>query len=78
MDSIPGFVSTRELTDKEPSFEAAVAAIKRLTAAWKDDYNHHRPHGSLGYITPAEFATRSLPWLKIKAFRRWDTPAAAG
>ena len=25
--------------------------------AWQDDYNHCRPHGSLGHLTPTEFAT---------------------
>ena len=25
---------------------------------WRDDYNHHRPHGSLGRVTPSEFAAR--------------------
>ena len=39
-------------------FESLVAA-RKLTAAWKDDYNYYRPHGSLGYVTPAEFAARS-------------------
>jgi transposase InsO family protein len=29
---------------------------RSLTAAWREDYNHHRPHSSLGYQTPAEFA----------------------
>ena len=24
--------------------------------AWRHDYNHHRPHGSLGHLTPGEFA----------------------
>ena len=28
---------------------------------WRLDYNHHRPHSSLGYQTPAEFAARWLP-----------------
>jgi len=28
---------------------------------WRLDYNHHRPHSSLDYQTPAEFAARWLP-----------------
>ena len=35
-----------------------VAAARKLTTAWKDDYNYHRPHSSLGYLTPSEFAAR--------------------
>jgi putative transposase len=23
--------------------------------SWRLDYNHHRPHGSLGHLTPREF-----------------------
>ena len=23
--------------------------------AWQHDYNHHRPHSSLGHLTPSEF-----------------------
>lgn len=38
-------------------FESLVAA-RKLTQAWKDDYNYHRPHSSLGYVTPVEFAAR--------------------
>jgi putative transposase len=38
-------------------FESLTAA-QRLTRQWRDDYNHHRPHSSLGYVTPAEFAAR--------------------
>ena len=33
-------------------------AARRMTAAWKREYNEHRPHSSLGYMTPAEFSTR--------------------
>lgn len=36
----------------------SLAAARTLTTAWKDDYNHHRPHSSLGYVAPSEFAAR--------------------
>ncbi|MBW7883644.1 MAG: IS3 family transposase [Caldilineaceae bacterium] len=26
---------------------------------WRQEYNHHRPHSSLGYLTPAAFAEQS-------------------
>jgi transposase InsO family protein len=29
---------------------------RKLTRAWRDAYNHHRPHSSLGYVTPTEYA----------------------
>ena len=25
-------------------------------ATWRNDYNHHRPHSGLGWLTPSEFA----------------------
>jgi putative transposase len=34
-----------------PSLARARAAIDE----WRHDYNHHRPHTSLGGLTPAEF-----------------------
>jgi len=33
-----------------------LTSARTLTVAWKEDYNHHRPHGSLGYQTPSQFA----------------------
>jgi putative transposase len=30
-----------------------------LIAAWRDDYNHRRPHTSLDGLTPWEFLNRS-------------------
>lgn len=33
-------------------------AARKLSVVWKEDYNHQRPHSSLGYVTPAEFAAR--------------------
>jgi putative transposase len=38
-------------------FESLTAA-RALTQSWRDDYNHLRPHSSLGYVTPADFAAR--------------------
>lgn len=35
---------------------ANLAAARNLTAAGKEDYNHHRRHSSLGYLTPTAFA----------------------
>jgi len=29
-----------------------------LAGDYREHYNHHRPHGALGYLTPAEFAAR--------------------
>ena len=35
---------------------ATLQSARTLTAAWRDDYNHHRPHSLLGYQTPSAFA----------------------
>ena len=32
---------------------------RTLVAAWRDDFNHHRPHSSLAGLTPREYANRS-------------------
>ena len=31
--------------------------VRQRLQAWRHDYNHHRPHGSLRHLTPSEFAT---------------------
>jgi transposase InsO family protein len=43
-----------ELLNRE-EFET-LAEAKQLTANWRNDYNHRRPHSALGYQTPAAFA----------------------
>lgn len=43
-----------ELLDTEV-FETLKEA-KELAVRWRLDYNHHRPHSSLNYMTPAAFA----------------------
>lgn len=41
---------------------ADVREAKALAAAWKNEYNHRRPHSSLGYVPPAVFAaTLAVP-----------------
>jgi putative transposase len=35
---------------------ATLEEARAVLKAWQHDYNHHRPHGSLGRLTPSEFA----------------------
>ncbi len=37
----------------------SLAQARSVLAAWRHDYNHHRPHSSLGNMTPAEMAAGS-------------------
>ena len=34
----------------------SLRSARPLTHLWRDDYNHQRPHSSLGYRTPVEYA----------------------
>jgi transposase InsO family protein len=43
-----------ELTNREEFTNLAEA--RYMADAWRLEYNHRRPHSSLGYQTPAEFA----------------------
>ena len=38
-------------------FRSMAEATGKL-AAWRQDYNHHRPHSAIGDLTPLEFAAR--------------------
>ncbi len=41
----------------ETLFSSLVEAKHELEN-WKEDYNYHRPHSSIGYLTPNEFASK--------------------
>lgn len=43
-----------ELLDREVFANLTEAQV--LAADYREQYNHHRPHGALGYVTPLEFA----------------------
>jgi len=38
---------------------SSLAHAREVLAAWRHDYNHHRPHSSLGNMTPAQMAAKS-------------------
>ena len=48
--------SFRDECLNETLFTSLAEARMRI-GAWKDDYNDHRPHSSLGNLTPSEFAS---------------------
>ena len=37
---------------------ATLHMAREILGTWKHDYNHQRPHGSLGRLTPSEFAMK--------------------
>ena len=48
-----------ELLNRELFY--SVRETKVLAEDWRLDYNHHRPHSSLDYKTPAQFAATCIP-----------------
>ena len=47
---------TRECLNRE-SFRNGKEA-QTIVETWRQEYNNHRPHSSLSYLTPSEFARR--------------------
>jgi transposase InsO family protein len=54
-----------ELLDAE--LFTCLAEAKMLSEQWRLEYNHRRPHSSLGYLTPAAFAAASLAQAPVGA-----------
>ena len=38
-----------------------IAEAKQRIENWREEYNRERPHSSLGYLTPIEYAARGAP-----------------
>jgi putative transposase len=53
---------------------SSVLEAKVLAKEWKREYNHVRPHSSLGYRTPAEFGAL-VPRADSAALRRPEEPS---
>ncbi|MGE3511928.1 MAG: integrase core domain-containing protein [Vicinamibacterales bacterium] len=51
------------------AFES-IPHAQAVIVAWRDDYNHRRPHGALGHLTPSEYATqRQKPVSEVAALQ---------
>jgi len=40
---------------------ASLSHTRSVIDNWREDYNHHRTHSTLGYVPPAVFAARCRP-----------------
>jgi putative transposase len=61
----------------------SLGEARRLIDAWRHDYNHHRPHSKLGWLTPAGYAARwqqneELEGRSEEAFNDGRIPVPAG
>jgi len=48
-----------ELLDRELFLH--IDEVRYVVDRWRMDYNHYRPHSSLGYVSPAAFAATCVP-----------------
>lgn len=53
---IERFIGTLKRECLERYLFDTLAAAQQLVEHWREEYNRHRPHSSLDYLTPAEFA----------------------
>lgn len=56
---------------------------RRLIETWRHDYNHHRPHSKLGWLTPSGYAARWQTNIELEgrssgAFNDGRIPVAPG
>ena len=48
-----------ELLDRELFLH--IDEVRYVVDRWRMDYNHYRPHSSLGYVSPVAFAATCVP-----------------
>ena len=46
-------------SDIQAFINSLLGEARAIIEAWRHDYNHLRPHSSLGYLAPEEFAARN-------------------
>lgn len=46
----------------------SLAEARQIIEAWRQDYNHVRPHSSLNYLTPMEFVAAKNGAKKIRGY----------
>ncbi|RUT34731.1 transposase [Arsenicitalea aurantiaca] len=54
---IESFTAASAMNASNETLFTSPAEAKMRIGPWKDDYNDHRPHSSLGNLTPSEFAS---------------------
>jgi putative transposase len=59
---------------------ASLDEVRTILGEWQDDYNHRRPHGSLGHLTPSEYARKGQQMgdEATRAPGHWSEAAARG
>jgi putative transposase len=74
------------LRDDRPSVNQFLAldVASATIEAWRLDYNHHRPHGSLGYLTPSDskvvgtIGARATAEVLLSVVSEWGQRRTAG
>jgi len=66
-------------SDIDREIFVGIEELRYVAKRWRLDYNHHRPHSSLGYVTPAVYAALCMSrlwshdnWYKKNGAGQWE------
>jgi putative transposase len=60
-----------------PNLFRTIDEVRAAAEGWRIDYNEIRPHSTLGYLTPREFAARwSVPRFLVQRDHNFEPPKA--